>query len=274
MLTSSKSLACCVCDGNSSFYKNVDGFDLLRCQGCGLIYMKEVATKAINFLEEVTAQENQGKLEYWGYPEYFTKHKRVFDTFFNERYQRIKAHISLSGPWLDIGSGYGLWQSFLKDRNQVCHGLEIEKNAFDFAKRAGVDILHVSIENFTTDQKFAVITMCDVLEHVEGPMEVLRKCYDLLIPGGLLYIQVPNVVGFKIPYGDSLGLPHHLWQFDNRTLQQMIANTGFKSVGFWTGVQGVIKYYQQGGPSLLRQLLWNFARWSKRGNRLQLLVKK
>lgn len=105
-------------------------------------------------------------------------------------------------------------------------------------------------------------------------MEVLRKCYDLLIPGGLLYIQVPNVVGFKIPYGDSLGLPHHLWQFDNRTLQQMIANTGFKSVGFWTGVQGVIKYYQQGGPSLLRQLLWNFARWSKRGNRLQLLVKK
>lgn len=62
MLTSSKSLACCVCDGNSSFYKNVDGFDLLRCQGCGLIYMKEVATKAINFLEEVTAQENQESL--------------------------------------------------------------------------------------------------------------------------------------------------------------------------------------------------------------------
>ena len=274
MQTSSKLLACCLCETESSFYKNIDGFDLLRCKDCGLIHLKEVSTQAVNFLEEVTASEGQGKLEYWGYPEYFSKHKLIFDTFFLERYQRIKEQISLSGPWLDIGSGYGLWQSFLKERNQISLGLEIEKNAYEYAKKSGVDILHISIEEYSSEQKFSVITMCDVLEHVESPMEVLKKCYDMLIPGGLLYIQVPNVIGLKIPFGDSLGLPHHLWQFDHRTLRQMTAKTGFKHLNYWTGVQGVIKYYERGGPGALREFIWNFARWSKRGNRLQLLVKK
>jgi 2-polyprenyl-3-methyl-5-hydroxy-6-metoxy-1,4-benzoquinol methylase len=232
-----------------------------------------VAIQPEDFLGDA-ADQKDGKIEYWGYPEYFKKHATIFNHFFNERYEKIKSHTQVEGEWLDVGSGYGLWQKFLKTKNQKSFGIEIEKKAFLVAQGEGLDIELVSIQNLKTPKKFAVITMCDVLEHVEDPFAVLEKCKDLLLPGGLLYVQVPNVIGLKYPFRDTLGLPHHLWQFNPRTLKILTNNVGLKTVGCWTGIQGVIRYYEQGGPSIIRQALWKLARFTGRGNRLQLLVRK
>jgi hypothetical protein len=82
------------------------------------------------------------------------------------------------------------------------------------------------------------------------------------------------VMGLRYPYKDSYGLPHHLWQFTPDTLIQFSQKAGFKYVKYWTGVQGVIKHYERGNPPWWRKTLWNAARVLKRGNRLQLLVRK
>lgn len=250
----------------------MDSHTLMRCNSCGLVHLNEAEVHPEKFLDDVTSG-GEG-LEYWGYPEYFRKHQLVFDFFFEERLQRLQDAEPVPGLWFDVGSGYGLWQQFLKQKAISCKGIEIEAQAFHYAHKQGLDVEHVSIEKFQADHRFSVITMCDVLEHVAQPLDVLKKCWQLLEPGGLLYLQVPNVIGLKIPYGDSLGLPHHLWQFDPVTLKALVIRAGFKPITTWTGVQGVIKHYEKGGPDLLTRGLWNIARWTKRGNRLQLLVRK
>lgn len=275
MLTSSKSLSCCIC-GNSAeskVFKKIDSHVLQRCLDCQLIRLSQVAIAPEEFLSDA-AEQTDGKVEYWGYPEYFKKYADVFNHFFEDRFEKINSHLEIEGEWLDVGSGYGLWQNFLKKKKQSSFGIEIEKKAFLHAQTDGVEIDLVSIQSFKTDKRFAAITMCDVLEHVEEPLEVLQKCKDLLLPGGMLYIQVPNVIGLKYPYGDTLGLPHHLWQFNPRTLQLLTQKAGFQTIKAWTGIQGVIRYYEQGGPSLWRLGLWKLARLTGRGNRLQLLVRK
>ncbi|MFP5490932.1 MAG: class I SAM-dependent methyltransferase [Bacteriovoracia bacterium] len=275
MSISSKSLVCCICGANTpaKVFKKIDGFELLKCQECRLIRLSHVAIPAEDFLADA-ADDKEGKVEYWGYPEYFKKHADVFNHFFNERFQKIKRNLVIEGPWLDVGSGYGLWQKFLVSKNQKNFGIEIEKKAFLSSQSEGLEIELVSIQNFKTEKKFSVITMCDVLEHVEDPYAVLKKCSDLLMPGGLLYIQVPNVVGLKYPFGDTLGLPHHLWQFNPATMRRLTHKVGMETIGSWTGIQGVIRYYEQGGPSFIRQGLWRLARITRRGNRLQVLVRK
>ena len=40
--------------------------------------------------------------------------------------------------------------------------------------------------------KFDVIHMSEVLEHVPDPIDTLRITYTLLKPGGLLCLSVPN----------------------------------------------------------------------------------
>jgi SAM-dependent methyltransferase len=275
MSISSKALTCCICGPGTpvKVFKKIDGFELLKCRKCQLIRLSHVAIPPEDFLGDA-ADDKEGKVEYWGYPEYFKKHAKIFNHFFNERFEKIKNKLYIDGPWLDIGSGYGLWQKFLLSKNQKSIGIEIEKKAFLFAQNDGLEIELVSIQNYKSQQKFAAITMCDVLEHVEDPYAVLNKCKDLLMPGGLLYIQVPNVVGLKYPFGDILGLPHHLWQFDPTTMRLLTNKVGLKTIGSWTGIQGVIRYYEQGGPSLIRRVLWNLARFTGRGNRLQVLVRK
>jgi predicted SAM-dependent methyltransferase len=138
--------------------------------------------------------------------------------------------------------------------------------------KEGLSVEHAAIETWKSHKKYSVITMCDVLEHVENPLEVLKKCRELLIPGGVIYIQVPTVLGLRYPYKDSLGLPHHLWQFSPKHLLGVVKNAGFKNQRYWTGVQGVIRHYENGGPTLLTHGLWKLAMATKRGNRLQVLA--
>ena len=276
MLTLSKKLNCCICRSRkeSVFYKTIDNFKLLKCNFCKIVYLEKTFIEASDFLEDAHSTNNKNKIEYWGYPEYLKKYNFVFDYFFQERLERLTLHNPPEGIWLDIGTGYGLWQSFLKSKSIDSLGIEIDKNAFAYTKSLGFDAINVSIENFFSDQKFAVITICDVLEHVEDPFEVLKKCHQLLLPNGLIYIQVPNVLGFKIPFGDDLGLPHHLWQFSPKPLIKLSENTGFELLNYWTGIQGVIRYYENGGPYFYHKIFWALAKKFKIGNRLQVLLKK
>ncbi len=264
-------LSCCICDrSTSTFWKKIDGFCLMKCTRCALVHLSEVITKPEQFLDEAPTTES---LDYWGYPEVFKKYPEIFEFFFNERLKRIQNAQPPAGEWLDIGAGFGLWQNFLKKNDIISSGIEIEKKAQMYCHSLGLDVDLVSIENFSTSKKYAVITICDVLEHVRDPLGVLKKCHELLAPGGLIYIQVPTVLGFRYPYNDSLGLPHHLWQFTPLHLKRLTGQSGLKTFNWWTGVQGVIRQYEEGGPTILTSLLWKIAMMTRRGNRLQLLAK-
>lgn len=267
----SRELVCHCGEKSGSFFKKVDTFNLVTCVACGQVRLENVYSDPVSFLEDVKTDEG---LEYWGYPHFYKKYETIFTHFFEERYQRLMNQNPVKGEWLDIGSGYGFWQKFLESKNQNNYGLEIEKKAVDYALTTGVAIELKNIEEFSTEKKFAVITMCDVLEHLEKPEETLRKCYEMLLPGGLLYIQVPNVLGLKYPFGDSLGLPHHLWQFEPDTLIRLLKSEKYKICRYWTGIQGVIGCYERGGPTLYQKMMWQIVRFCKRGNRLQLLVSK
>lgn len=273
--TSSKKLDCCLCNSEKQLpFKRVDSYQLVKCSECDLVYLQQVTASPAEFLKDVVNQQENGPLEYWGYPDVFKKHADVFNYFFKERLSRILKFSPPAGSWLDIGSGYGLWQTFLNENNIANAGIEIESQAQKFCLSLGLDVHHASVENWQTDKKFAVITMCDVLEHVEDPAAILKKCHDLLLPGGILYVQVPCVLGARYPFNDSLGLPHHIWQFNPKNLSQLARKSLFQVQTYWTGVQGVIKHYEKGEPAWWRKFLWKMAMVTKRGNRLQLLARK
>src|SRR5690606_29812299 len=110
---------------------------------------------------------------------------------------------------------------------------------YSFCQKQMLPVELADIESWTTQKRFSVITICDVLEHVKDPMAVLKKCHQLLMPNGVIYVQVPCVLGLRYPFRANLGLPHHLWQFAPKTLARLIKSSQFSSVKYWTGVQGI-----------------------------------
>ena len=78
-------------------------------------------------------------------------------------------------------------------------------NAFDFSNKLSKFVEEkYNIKTFSElnkiNKKFDVITLYDVLEHVENPMQLLSKIRDLLNKNGLIFIYSPNKnsLGFDV----------------------------------------------------------------------------
>lgn len=96
------------------------------------------------------------------------------------------------GSLLDVGAGIGQFLSLARSSFTSVDGTELSQSAIRIAhERYGLVLHHGTIETLNL-RTFDNITMVHVLEHVLSPKDTLKRCYDLLNPGGRIFICVPN----------------------------------------------------------------------------------
>ncbi len=82
------------------------------------------------------------------------------------------------------------------------------------------------------EQHFDAVILWHVLEHLDHPHTTLAQISRLLKPGGLLYLEVPNLSSLQsCSTGKNwfhLDLEHHLYHFSLNGLHQLLLSTGFK----------------------------------------------
>ena len=104
---------------------------------------------------------------------------------------------------LEIGCGYGATMAWLRSIRSIkfAAGVEI---AADPAARAAAIFDKVMVGNFETmdlpfeQERFDLILVLDVLEHLVDPWTALRRLHALLAPGGLLVASLPNVSHYSV----------------------------------------------------------------------------
>lgn len=110
--------------------------------------------------------------------------------------------------------------------------------------------------------KFDVILMCDILEHLRDPWQTVRNMYRMTRPGGRIVISVPNITYIGVfsemlhgqwTYEDSGILDRtHLRFFTCATAQQLLTQAGWRIRKVdWT----VLPYRQEHLQSLEQKLL-------------------
>jgi 2-polyprenyl-3-methyl-5-hydroxy-6-metoxy-1,4-benzoquinol methylase len=117
----------------------------------------------------------------------------------------------------------------------------IERFTQGHAGREGLDVVHFYFEDFETLERFDVIEMGFVLEHVADPGLLLTRMKRYLNKGGMLGIAVPNarslhrIVGVGAGFlDDILALSSydrqlgHRRYFDRMSLQTLIEDCGFQ----------------------------------------------
>ncbi|MFQ3907394.1 MULTISPECIES: class I SAM-dependent methyltransferase [Leptospira] len=102
--------------------------------------------------------------------------------------------LSNTGKLLDIGCGNG---GFLKSfqelfPNWVNSGYEIDEKYKENVLSIPNVVNFYSSDLSIIKEKFDVITLIHVLEHLSDPWDYLNKVKDLLLPDGILLIEVPN----------------------------------------------------------------------------------
>ncbi len=97
---------------------------------------------------------------------------------------------------LDIGCGGGLFLATMKNEGALVKGLEPDnKRAYYVSQKYGLDVVRYPIESEYWQagyrDTFDAVTLWDVIEHVNYPLQTLQSVANVLKPGGCLFIDTP-----------------------------------------------------------------------------------
>lgn len=148
---------------------------------------------------------------------------------------------------LDIGGGAGWLLNVVKAsdaRVTRTHVVDIDSNAQAAAEQAGHRYFLGPIEHFESEEKFDLILMLNLIEHVRRPDVVLGKARSLLTTDGILLIKTPNydALDARIFRHRSWGgyhTPRHFVLFDRGSFSRVAAAQGLQIKSF---------KYTQGAP--------------------------
>jgi SAM-dependent methyltransferase len=215
----------CLCDKKQ--YREVFnkyGFTYILCKNCGLFFVNPI-------LKDETLMDFYENEQTW---------LNVLQNPMQQKMDKLKFSYGLDlielniqrGTLLDVGSGTGHFMRIANDRGWKSLGIEFNKKEIELSIKEGLEIVDKKLEDpFFNKKKFKLITMWEVLEHLKDPKEIIKRSYELIEPGGLILILVPNRDSLlnRILHEKSETLtPHcHISMFNNVTLNNLLINEGF-----------------------------------------------
>jgi 2-polyprenyl-3-methyl-5-hydroxy-6-metoxy-1,4-benzoquinol methylase len=105
----------------------------------------------------------------------------------------LKKYIK-QGKLLDVGAGWGHFLYAASQEGFATKGIEMDHIAAGYAQQElGLDVQRVDFRDLDNMEQFDVITMWDVLEHIENPVKIIEKCAELTKDNGYILIQVPQI---------------------------------------------------------------------------------
>ena len=152
---------------------------------------------------------------------------------------------------MDVGCGTGVLLKRAQQLGFCVEGIEIcEPLARDTAEQVGCRV-HKDVLSLVTytDDHFDVVTLYDVIEHLQEPRRDLKFVYDVLKPGGVLFILCPNEgalirklskLAFHLTFSKFstplrvLYYQDHLSYFTRRSLLALIKQLDLEIVGLET----------------------------------------
>ena len=136
------------------------------------------------------------------------------------------------GRFIDVGCGAGLTVSVAHQLGWDAMGLEIDPAAVREARRDGLNIIEGTYEELNRyENRFNYVMCSHVLEHVHEPRDLLAKLRSAIMPGGVLFITLPNSLSaVRRHFGANwrgLEAPRHLSIPSESYLRELLSELGF-----------------------------------------------
>lgn len=163
-------------------------------------------------------------LEYEGYELrhwWFVARRLIIQQALN-RFARLG---SKNPRWLDVGCGTGvLLDSYPAITNKL--GLELDQGSVERARSKGLDVRQVQPRwDFREYGKFDLVTLTDVIEHVERDQEAVDAVRDVLNDDAIVLVTVPALMGL---WSSHDVVNHHFRRYTIKTLLPLFPSDQWK----------------------------------------------
>lgn len=255
----STAVYCTLCDGLCVYqYKGVDRlhhlageFELFCCKNCGLILISPALpeeTLSQYYPEDYYSYSDSKKIEANATPPnktlYYLKHplKAANAVLYSKLLgQNRDENVSAGSYVLDVGCGDGGYLMKKREMGAVCFGVDISRAAIERLKKQDPQITTFCGNLWDAgfpEQRFDLVNLCHVLEHVKQTDKLLGEIGRLLKPGGRLRLQVPNAASITFAlfrkYWMGLDTPRHVYVFSRNNLEKLFQREGFTVVSVRT----------------------------------------
>ena len=148
----------------------------------------------------------------------------------------IKKYISKEkNKVFDYGCGTGIMMEYLSSFGEVWGG-DISEISLDYCKRRGLtNVVNLKKKLSIPDKYYDLITVLDVLEHIDKDEDLLRKLRSYLNNDGILII---TVLAYDFLWSGEDYVSGHKRRYTLKTLRQKIETNGFciKRISYFNSI--------------------------------------
>jgi len=209
----------------------------LRCKECGSAFCEKDTSRLDNYYNEF--YESEGSLENSKYFRHESRRILRYTKWYLKQHGRFKN----SGKLLDIGAGRGEFLYIAKQTGRYeCVGLDISAKSAEYAKQLfGLDLI---VSEFKAElfegEKFDVIYMRHLIEHIQDPNKLLADVKAICKPGAMVVVHLPNDLCFTNSFKrflyrlgistecGALIFPYHLVGYNPYSLKLLFEKAGFR----------------------------------------------
>ena len=151
----------------------------------------------------------------------------------HRRGQALLDRIGHGTRLLEVGAGTGVFQAGFERAGFSYTGIDVDKRVVEAGLELDRHLQTIDFVDLRASEPFDVVAASQVFEHFASPWAFLDQAFDLLRPGGILHIDIPNhrsLAGAPsrlTPLGRSARLgglepPHHLMAYDEQALRHVL----------------------------------------------------
>lgn len=176
-------MKCPICGSHRIYpYREIKEILIFQCRKCLLAFVDSNVSR-------------KSTTEIYSFSEYVKREKQ-----FRKRYKNtlgLVKRFAKGKKVLDVGAGFGLLSSVMAHAGYTVVALEPHVVPV-YLKETSCIIIKKKFESFAkkTKDKFDVIILFDVLEHVDNPKESVLLLNKLLKTNGIAIIQIPNYLSY------------------------------------------------------------------------------
>lgn len=213
-----------------------------KCEACGFL-MKEwkissdctllLCPRCFHIKRDIKLCGASARKHAWGGSEFFDKIRTILTMRRLNKLLPKNKELNV----LEIGFGSGkMLTKFLKKGHKV-YGIDnkcLEIRIEELLKEHGTLYFDKAERIQLPEENFDLIYAIHLIEHLEAPAEVFKKCYDALRKGGLLYLMTPNSASKGLTvFRDrwwNLEDPTHIRFFSSQSVGIMLEKAGFEKI--------------------------------------------
>lgn len=200
--------------------------NVLKCCDCGLVRLDKFVTDEDDSFYEKSGMWQSNDMDSG------VRQARIAAEADDVRRAKFVRNYVRNNSVIDFGCGSGGFLHNIMDIASSVAGIELEREKREFLKNEGITC-YESID-VLPDEKFDVITLFHVLEHLPDPVAILDKLKSHLNDGGKIIIETPNADDALLSLYDSEEFADftywicHLYLYSNKTFSDLMEKCGLK----------------------------------------------